>query len=614
VEYNHLSRCGSTGCIRALLAGNVVIDHNVLDLTDGAVRQPAAMLVIRSVDAPNRAPMIVEDNEIIGAPPTGDPNVSASWSTPIGIQLIDNAGSVNVVRRNRITNTHTGVQIAGDVDMQDNSVTNASFAFRQTANRTVTVRRNDFTGLVNSLQTVNPPGVANYQCNYWGSGSGPRNLAGFIQGAWYAPWSNVPIANAASVACDPTATPTVVRVCPTAATTFPTVATFVQASSIVATGGEIRFCDGTFTVSGAGVTRPVTITAEGPGTPLIDRGGGSTSFAVNNIASGGNVTISKLHFVGTTTDNAIVVNNGMSGNLTISQNQFDIGYTTNSIKLSGVNVNATSSNGGTVLIENNQFAGGDLAINSGTLPNGTLTIQNNTFSTFASAAINISPNLSGAAVTIRGNTFDDCVDPAKGFNCIFIGAPGAVVDQNTFTAHVSRQLSNFVFVSTSSATSPVVVSGNTMSGVDLGTGARGNQFTYPLTNAAIGLGGGALTVSNNHITGAYQAIAFTGTAGPLTIANNIVTTVWSPISANFGNNPPASNVVTANTNDFTDYIQPIGNPDKMTIASVNARCNWWGSAAGPHGMSVLVPATAYTPWAIAPIANGAGGACTGGLP
>jgi hypothetical protein len=64
---------------------------------------------------------------------------------------------------------------------------------------------------------------------------------------------------------------------------------------------------------------------------------------------------------------------------------------------------------------------------------------------------------------------------------------------------------------------------------------------------------------------------------------------------------------TLTKNDITDYVIPF----TLTFGSGALICNWWGSASGP----VLVPAGAsasiYSPWATAPIARNAGGACNG---
>ena len=64
---------------------------------------------------------------------------------------------------------------------------------------------------------------------------------------------------------------------------------------------------------------------------------------------------------------------------------------------------------------------------------------------------------------------------------------------------------------------------------------------------------------------------------------------------------------TIHRSDFTRYRTPIDGefaPGALT-------CNWWGFATGPVNVPANVAQNVYTQWAIAAVANGAGGACTG---
>lgn len=59
--------------------------------------------------------------------------------------------------------------------------------------------------------------------------------------------------------------------------------------------------------------------------------------------------------------------------------------------------------------------------------------------------------------------------------------------------------------------------------------------------------------------------------------------------------------------DISNYVVPFAH-NVQPFGAGTLGCNWWGSPAGPFGGT---PDPIYVPWAIAPIANGAGGACTG---
>jgi probable HAF family extracellular repeat protein len=95
---------------------------------------------------------------------------------------------------------------------------------------------------------------------------------------------------------------------------------------------------------------------------------------------------------------------------------------------------------------------------------------------------------------------------------------------------------------------------------------------------------------------------------PVNVHDNVITTTLTPLSGNV--NAQSTGALTVNNNDFTDYQTGFTVADKINTSAANLRCNFWGTT-GPQNMPANLPATTYTPWAIAAVANGAGGACTG---
>jgi hypothetical protein len=113
---------------------------------------------------------------------------------------------------------------------------------------------------------------------------------------------------------------------------------------------------------------------------------------------------------------------------------------------------------------------------------------------------------------------------------------------------------------------------------------------------------GAGRIEHNRVLGVVQPCAIdlhTRTRGA----------IW--IGSLLANAPPASSVVRFNDIEGNAYAGlRIGSNITTTL---DARCNWWGSASGPSGAGpgtgdavVLEPAAAtpdFTPWAVAPIAE-----------
>jgi YVTN family beta-propeller protein len=92
-----------------------------------------------------------------------------------------------------------------------------------------------------------------------------------------------------------------------------------------------------------------------------------------------------------------------------------------------------------------------------------------------------------------------------------------------------------------------------------------------------------------------------GVSGALQSAqNNVISTVLTGFGNSFAASPFTGN-------DITSYVNPfaLGAPNGALT------CNWWGDSGGPQNVPAGADPAVSTPWATAPIANGAGGSCDG---
>ncbi len=596
IEDNIFRSCRQLGCIRVVQGGrDVVIARNRLE-ANASVGAIAAIFVQRGAGQTDRVPLIVEDNEIIGAATTGNPSDTTGWSLAAGIRISDVPSVVNVVRRNRIGGAYAGIRVWSDLDARDNVVSGGVFAFQQLLPRAVTIHRNDFTGQPRSFTAPNSGG--NYRCNWWGSTSGPPNPPTNVPAQSYAPWAMQPIA-ATPVECDPTP-PSEVRVCATSVDGGPfTVPTLAQAVSLVADGGTVTLCDGTHHASSVPVVRSVTIMAEGPGIPTIDGDGVAQTIAVWNdpSASALSVGIRGLRFVNAATASVSV--GSQSGTVTIEQSEF---HPTETVQYGGAfdgyasGIRVSGAVGG-VIIRGNTFLGGDIGALLTGGPAGVL-VSGNHFNGQTNAGVSV---FGSPAVRIEGNDFTNC---GLG-KCMWVQhAAGAQIVANTIVIPYARPTYNTIYVMGSGAPGSYTVTDNVIAGVgNGGSGDRNDWLTYPIQVSGIQVDGEAVTISRNRITNAYGGINLT----PVNSASgtdNVITHVNAPFLAG---GSPATSTATFTRNDITDYVQATL---WAGFASADLRCNWWGSVTGPLHPEWLQPTTLVSPWATQPIANQPAVVCT----
>ncbi len=114
--------------------------------------------------------------------------------------------------------------------------------------------------------------------------------------------------------------------------------------------------------------------------------------------------------------------------------------------------------------------------------------------------------------------------------------------------------------------------------------------------------GAPVAVSANLIRNAQTGIsAFQG--GSIVGSDNVAEVVF------IGLNAGESGSLNIQRSDILYVVSAINGDGTVRV---HATCNWWGFAGGPQRWSSAVDPSSFTPWATAPIANGAGGACNGG--
>jgi hypothetical protein len=592
---NTIINCVLGGCIRVRAADprGILIARNHIEGPD-ALTQPGGGVDVTPLPGADGW-VTVEDNVIVSHRVASQrANVAAGWSLQSGVR-VSGPGTANIVRRNIITDVFQGLEISGGIDAHDNVATGGFLAFRQNGIVAATVRRNDFTGQISTF--VAPNNAAAYQCNWWGSASGPLNPPTNVNGTSYAPWALQPIANTA-VACDPSPLMTV-RVCSTVAPNTWTVATIAQAYSIVGTGGTILVCDGTHSMQNMSISKSITMTAEGPVMPTIDVGSAPRAFSTFGVV-GGPVKFTNLRWTGSTAQIMNVAAN--SGTVIITGNEFHPNQTNpygvspkgaiSGIVFNGLGIKAT--------VDNNTFIDGDFGISTVPTPDGVIAITNNTFSGQVNNGVSQSTTAAAGSWTISGNSFTDCADP----NCMFLPWPTTVTN-NTFTIRIERPLNSVINAGQDAlAQTGYVFTDNTFIGVGNAAGSRSSSTTYPIRSWAISLANATADMSRNRITNAFQGLG--GRSGAsITGSDNVVKTTSAPFGSS-GTVGPTS--FTLSWNDFSDYVFSVSSV--TSIGTVNARCNWWGAATGPTSVPAGFSASSYTPFATAPVAGQSHSGCT----
>lgn len=627
-EHNTFTNCSNVGCVRlvgqAEAGREVVIAHNEMN-RDTPDPQQFAVFVSRGAPSGTQplGLLTIEDNEITGAPPSGDPAAVSSWQVQAFVSAQGGTrGTPVVVRNNRVINVRTGIIARAKVTANDNRLTGGYLAvWQQDPSVFVEFLRNDVVGFTSSLLRNSSGGEAgNFRCNWWGSAVGPLIPAPNVLPSSYTPWATQPIANT-TVECDPTPPappppPSLVRVCATPlANGPPTFPTVTLAYDAVTTGGTILICDGAHVVQDVRLAKAITVRNEGPGKPMLDARGARSNFDVRDVI-GGAVVLRGLRFSGTwlSTDEAPRQGYGTNVNIggsystiTIEESEFFpsgqlVAYDMPAPGQPRLSYNSGiwvwDAAGDSILVRNSAFTGGDIGVGgSGTR----VRVETSTFRAHATAAVHRGP--SGTTV-IEDNDVTDC---GTAFCVGVFGTSRVAILRNRIRVDAPRQTYTGIIADDAEVT----IADNTITGVG-GTRVGTDRMTYPIAfaigaHAARRVAATNYRITGNVISGAYSGIDLGSMSnidpyGPVVAvaSDNRISDVATPFSGSGG-----AELVTLrlNRNDFSAYLTVDPEFQGTRFASVDLRCNWWGQTTGPSGYYPPQWRSALEPWAMTPIAG-----------
>ena len=207
ISGNTISACGSFGCIRAVLDGQVEVRNN--SVTVEADRLVLNAQRIRWGIAASALPgggHVIVGNTVtgVGAGPTG----YAIQGAAIGVgrittavapgEVVDNA----TVSGNTIVNADTGIS-AHDavVTGTDNVITETLMGISAVSvllTTSVTLNRSDVTSYVVPMDGA---GLSDLTCNWWGNTAGPQNVPVGVPAGVFTPFATAPIANNPGLTC-----------------------------------------------------------------------------------------------------------------------------------------------------------------------------------------------------------------------------------------------------------------------------------------------------------------------------------------------------------------------------------------------------------------------------
>lgn len=399
------------------------------------------------------------------------------------------------------------------------------------------------------------------------------------------------------------------RVC--AGKSSPTVfSTLGEAVSAAPPGATIWICDGVHEGS-ATISKPLTIRAENPGGATLrdpldwpardPRTGGQSAVITVGPLQAGTVRIQDLKFL-------------LRQTAVVTRGSWD------QIELFNIDVASTDSAHTSAILIHHGGGGSVLSLQTSRVTGvrravwalgGSVVVDGSSFDRAGEGVIFdalASGPLVGARGTVTNSTFGTC----GLLGCVRIASRGAVeVVDNTFTSATTMPGRAAIKVQPSQAHRgipqlPISIRNNTITGPGPGTNLDEAAGVYVLTYFP-DVPGSSVEIVGNHISGVGVGIGLNSTNETVVTAHdNVIRAAHQAVRHNWLHPPDSDGAPTNGTlnfqrNDVLDATQAFG--AKVGHGTLDLRCNWWGSTAGPPPADWDGAASVYTPWALEPIAN-----------
>ena len=445
VDGNTLHSCG-VQCYQVLDGANVTIRNETITVPSGH----GTLSVLDASEnlgwAGGLNTVTYEDNVMVG---TGLTNPADESTYPATQGIGAHRGTITA-NRNSFIQVANGVVVSGASSLtgRDNTFDQTLIAVNADDPAAIDFQFNDFTNA--QFEIGGTLTSAALTCNYWDAIAGPQNPGGLSRSS-YDPWSMTPIANTGAVDCSGQQ----LRVASTDnGSGLPFVPTVDQAVSTIPVTGNVLVSDGTHSVEGVVVDRPMTISGEGSGAVLQT----SVEDGALNVdgVSQGTVRIEGLTFdFATPTPHAVsgrttyaVRASGTYDQVEVRNSTFNIDPAARGSIVAG----GSTEPGANLMVDDNTFNGGVFGVAlvdvSGDVTNsrfygptigvslsnpvtpGGGTVQFNQFFSCGSRCVRPTNN---AAVNVLDNTFDVCGT----LRCVSVGGAAHVeIRRNNFAAPV----------------------------------------------------------------------------------------------------------------------------------------------------------------------------------